>query len=155
MTINPKTITLWRKTVTANSTIGVLDVFGTGVFTLEDTRRDHKVFGETRIPAGRYRLDLRNEGGMNARYMVRFNDMHRGMIWLKNVPEFDFIYIHPGNTAKDTLGCILVGLARDDDRLISSVAAYKRIYPLIVDAIEDGGCYIEIKDEDYGSAMVD
>lgn len=142
-------ITLQRSILTDRSTIGRLDVFGEAVWTLEDTKRAHKVAGETRIPAGRYRLELRNQGGMNGRYARRFPDMHRGMIWLRHVPEFEWIYIHPGNTAADTLGCPLVGLARDEDRIISSVAAYRRIYPPIVEAIENSGCYITIHDEDY------
>jgi len=85
---------------------------------------------------------------MNQRYAARFPDFHRGMIWLRHVPQFEYIYIHPGNTANETLGCLLVGLARDTDRIISSVAAYRRIYPLIISAIESpDGCSILILDE--------
>jgi len=140
-------IILQRTTLTRQSTIGKLDVFGETVFTLEDTKRDHKVFGETRIPPGRYRLDVRNEGGMNQRYAARFPDFHRGMIWLRHVPQFEYIYVHPGNTAGETLGCLLVGLSMDTNRIISSVAAYRRIYGPIIEAIEDGGCSIDIRDE--------
>lgn len=141
-------IMLKRKILTDQSTVGLLSVFGNTVWTLEDTKREHKVYGETRIPAGTYKLELRTEGGMNARYTTRFPEMHRGMIWLRHVPMFEHIYIHPGNTANDTLGCILVGLQTAEDRLISSVAAYKRIYPLICDAIEGDGCHIIINDEE-------
>jgi len=146
-------IFLKRKILTANSTIGTLDVFGQTVYTLEDTKREHKVFGETRIPPGRYLLNIRNNGGMNERFAARFPDLHRGMIWLRHVPQFEYIYIHPLNTADETLGCIGVGLAHGTDRINSSVAAYKRIYGPIVDAIESRGCYITIEDEDYGSTM--
>jgi hypothetical protein len=143
-----KSITLTRKTYNEHCTIGRLDVFGEVVWTLEDTKREHKVFGETRISAGRYKLEMRNSGGMNQRYSARFPDFHRGMIWLRHVPQFEFIYIHPGNTANDTLGCILVGLARDDNKVISSVAAYRRIYTPIIMAIEEGGCEIHVHDEE-------
>lgn len=141
-------ITLQRKTLTSESTIGILDVFGEGVFTLEDPRRAHKVFGETRIPAGCYRLELRDQGGMTQRYTARFPDMHQGMIWLLNVPMFDYVYIHIGNWAKDTEGCILVGLARNKDMIRESKAAYQLIYPKIVEAIQDDGCCIIIEDEE-------
>lgn len=141
-------IILKRQILTDCSTIGTLDVFGEKVCTLEDTRREHKVWGETRIPAGRYKIELRNEGGMTQRYAARFPDIHRGMLWLQNVPMFEYVYIHIGNTPEDTEGCILVGLAHDDDRIISSKAAYRKIYPLILEAIEAGDCHIVILDED-------
>ena len=34
-------------------------------YTLEDEQRDVKVWGETRIPAGTYKLKLREEGGFH------------------------------------------------------------------------------------------
>ena len=138
---------LQRTVGTNQSTIGLLEVFDTTVHTLEDAKRKHKVAGETRIPAGRYELQLRNEGGMTQRYARRFGDMHKGMIWLRRVPEFEWVYIHPGNTAADTQGCILVGEAHGTDRIMSSVVAYRRIYPLIVNQIQNGGCEIVIFDE--------
>lgn len=77
-------------------------------YTLEDEHRDVKVPGETRIPAGRYEIKLRTEGGMHQRYATK-HTWHRGMLWLQNVPGFEWIYIHPGNTDDHTEGCILVG----------------------------------------------
>lgn len=148
-------IFLQRKILTPISTIGTLDVFGEVVWTLEDTKRKHKVFGETRIPAGRYQLNLRTDSHKFAHYYERFAGMHKGMIWLRHVPQFDYIYIHPLNTADETLGCIGVGLTHGTDRIISSVAAYRRIYGPIIEAIETSGCYIIIEDEDNGSTMVE
>ena len=64
---------------------------------------------ETRIPAATYRITLRDEGGMTGRYAKRFPEFHRGMLWLRDVPGFEWIYIHLGNTDDHTSGCILVG----------------------------------------------
>jgi hypothetical protein len=141
-------IHLYRKEQINDATIGYMEVFDQAVWTLEDVKRAHKVHGQTRIPAGCYNLELRTEGGMTQRYENRFPDMHQGMVWLRHVPFFDFIYIHIGNTAKDTEGCILVGLARNEDRIVSSVAAYKLIYPRIVKSILDEGCCLIIHDEE-------
>ena len=143
-----ETIVLTRDKTTPVSTIGELDVFGTKVYTLEDTKRAHKVFGETRIPAGTYRLVLRNEGGMTQRYKARFPEMHKGMIWLEDVPMFEWVYIHIGNSAQDTEGCILVGMKSGDNHIYASKDAYKLIYPKIVAAINGLGCQIEVRDED-------
>ena len=141
------TITLKRDTLSPLSTIGTLTVGDVQVETLEDTRRAHKVYGETRIPAGTYELNLRDEGNMVKRYKSRY-DWHKGMIWLRNVPEFEFIYIHPGNNPGDTLGCILVGMTRGENFIGNSRAAYQKIYPAIVWRIENGGCQIVIEDEE-------
>ena len=141
------TIVLHRTKTTPNSTLGELNVFGKKIFSLEDPPQKHKIWGETRIPAGRYELKLRTKGGMHARYGKRFADMHKGMIWLQNVKYFEWVYLHIGNTSRDTEGCILVGMKRGDDAIYQSTLAYKLIYPKIVGAIIDKGCFLEIYDE--------
>jgi len=131
-------------------TQGVLYINGKMVgFTLEDTKRNVKIKGETRIPAGRYLVTLRTEGGMHPKYKAKY-PFHKGMLWLRNVPLFEYIYIHTGNNDDHTAGCLLVGLTADmDDNLISdSVKAYGQIYPIIAEAIEKGETvYIHVIDE--------
>lgn len=119
-------------------------------FTMEDQPNEPKVPGETRIPAGRYQIKLRNEGGMNDRYKDKF-DGHIGMLWLQDVPDFEWVYIHYGNYHGDTDGCILVGdgcqsNVLEDGMVMSSVAAYKRIYREITDAMFSGDVWINIED---------
>ena len=77
-------------------------------FGLEDEYREEKVVGETRIPAGTYKITLRTEGGFNQRYKKRFPDIHKGMLHIRNVPNFEYILIHCGNTDEHTKGCLLV-----------------------------------------------
>jgi hypothetical protein len=138
---------LERTTHSDESTIGELSINDSfSCFTLEDAKRDHKVWGVTCIPAGTYKLELRNEGGMTQRYAKRYPN-HRGMIWLRHVPMFEWIYIHVGNKPADTNGCILVGETTDDNFIGSSRAAYESIYDSIADAIESPeGCTITIID---------
>ncbi len=45
-------------------------------FGLEDEYRADKVANETRIPAGRYKVGVRTEGGFHARYTHKFADIH-------------------------------------------------------------------------------
>jgi len=123
-------------------------------FTMEDQPNEPKVPGETRIPAGRYRILLRPKGGnMNLRYAKRF-DGHAGMLWLQDVPDFTWVYIHVGNTDDDSEGCILVGdgcqsNVLEDGMVMSSVAAYTRLYDLIVTALHDAEeVWISIEDFD-------
>jgi len=49
-------------------------------YTLEDERRVLKVKGETRVPAGTYKIELRKEGGFHARYDKKYPGIHRGML---------------------------------------------------------------------------
>ncbi len=65
---------------------------------LEDEYREDKVPGETRIPAGKYRMGLRTEGGMTQRYAKKFAGTHVGMLHVLDVIGFTYIYIHVGNT---------------------------------------------------------
>jgi hypothetical protein len=113
-------------------------------YTLEDEYREDKVAGETRIPAGTYRVTLRTTGGFHGRYVKKYGDMHKGMLWVRDVPNFEYILIHTGNTDEHTAGCLLVGdsqqanFGSSDGMVGSSVNAYKRIYPPIAEALEQG-----------------
>lgn len=109
-------------------------------YTLEDEHRDIKVNGETRIPSGTYNVELRTVGGFHKRYSDKYKDMHKGMLWVKDVPGFEYILIHTGNTDEHTAGCLLVGNTSDYTKgfIGQSVSAYKRIYPTIARAIEKG-----------------
>lgn len=106
-------------------------------FTLEDEARTKKVFGETCIPDGIYDVELRNEGTFSNRYGNKFGrNYHKGMLHIKNVPGFEHILIHIGNTDEDTAGCLLLGLTASGNNFIGdSTAAYKKVYPKVRDAI--------------------
>ena len=113
-------------------------------YTLEDEHRDEKVMGETRVPAGTYAITLRKTGGFNSRYSKKYGDMHKGMLWVRDVPNFEYILIHTGNTDEHTAGCLLLGdsqqanFGSSNGMVGSSVNAYKRVYPPIAKALEEG-----------------
>ena len=113
-------------------------------YTLEDEYRDTKVKGETRIPAGTYKIKLRKEGGFHGRYTTKYGSMHKGMLHVQDVPGFEYILIHTGNTDEHTDGCLLVGntqtenIGTKDGFIGASGDAYKRIYPPIAKVLEDG-----------------
>lgn len=140
-----------RHRTTDDATGGLLMVDGSAFgFTCEDEPREEKVSGETRIPAGIYKIILRNEGGMTKRYAKRFPDFHRGMLHLQDVPGFEWIYIHVGNKESHTDGCILVGFGADwsgDPTVSKSTQAYTELYKMCMEAFDnDESVYIEIKD---------
>ena len=113
-------------------------------YTLEDERREEKVMAETRIPAGVYSILLRKEGGFHGRYTKKYGDMHKGMLHVQDVPNFKWILIHTGNTDEHTAGCLILGDSQENNLLMKdgfigrSVQAYKRVYPPIAEALENG-----------------
>jgi len=121
-------------------------------FTLEDERRRVKVQGETCIPAGRYEIRLRREGGLHQKYLARFPSTHLGMLWLQEVPGFNWIYLHIGNDEAETDGCPLLGrvpviLPDGEFRVASSTQAYLALYGRVTDAMERGErVFIEVNE---------
>jgi hypothetical protein len=114
-------------------------------YTLEDEYRRVKVKHETRIPEGTYKLTLRSEGGFHNRYLAKFGtNFHKGMIYVNNVPNFEYILWHLGNFEKNTSGCLLLGNSQTENitdkkgYIGASTAAYKRVYPIVRDAILSG-----------------
>lgn len=91
--------------------------------TLEDKDRKleiggEKIHGETAIPRGTYQIIID--------YSQRFK---RELPRLLNVPQFEGIRIHPGNTHVDTAGCILVGQLRVNGNSIGySRAAFHSLF---------------------------
>lgn len=114
-------------------------------YTLEDEHRDVKKYGETRVPAGTYNVTLRTVGGFHGRYLKKYGEMHKGMLWVREVPNFEYILIHTGNTDEHTAGCLLLGdsqqanFGESNGFVGSSVNAYKRVYPAIAEVLEKGG----------------
>ena len=129
-----------------DSTVGILLIDGGfHCYTLEDEYRAAKISGETRIPMGDYDLKLRTSpSGMNGRYLQKFGDFHKGMLWLRDVPGFEWIYIHIGNNESNTDGCILVGYDTVTDEhhgggsVPRSTPAYKKLYEKVYQWLEAG-----------------
>ena len=94
-------------------------------YTCEDKVRDYnndgdlndegetKVYGETAIPKGVYKVIL----SMSNRFK-------RVMPEVLNVPHFSGIRIHKGNTAEQSHGCLLVGLGQTENGVSSSRLAF-------------------------------
>tara|TARA_Y100000996_G_scaffold276691_1_gene218155 strand:+ start:947 stop:1546 length:600 start_codon:yes stop_codon:yes gene_type:complete len=130
-----------------NSLLFIDDVFE--CYGLEDEVRDKKVYSETAIPLGEYEIKFRTVGGFHTRTKARYDakygeGWHLGMLELQDVPNFEFILVHSGNTDESTAGCYLVGNTQQDldvskDGFIgSSRTAYEKMYPKVRDALVAG-----------------
>lgn len=101
-------------------------------YTLEDVVRPDgvKVYGKTAIQAGTYKI------------IVNMSNRFKKMLpLLLDVPMFSGIRIHGGNTADDSLGCILVGTTRflNDIKLCAPAVA------LVIKLIEQSGNNAQIE----------
>jgi len=114
---------LKRKALRETYTIGRLYIDGDGFCdTLEDKVRPDgvKIWGETAIPAGTYKVIITES--------ARFK---RRLPLLVDVPMFEGIRIHPGNTAVDTHGCILVGVNSVKGKVTQSQSTFKKLFALM------------------------
>ena len=100
--------------------------------TLEDTDRNLtqdmsleeikkiKVYGETAIPYGTYDCEIT--------YSPKFK---RDLPLIKDAKGFDGIRMHSGNSAKDSLGCVLVGENKVKGGLINSKQTLERLMKVL------------------------
>ena len=103
---------------TENSTIGELSIDGKfECYTLEDIEREVKVKSETAIPKGTYIVGI-----------TLSNRFKRLLPILINVPNFEGVRIHSGNSNHDTEGCILVGTTRTKDFIGNSRLAFEKLF---------------------------
>ncbi len=69
---------------------------------------------------------------------------HKHTFWIKEVPGFEYIMIHIGNDAAESLGCPFVGLTTSlkksgDWNVLRSKEAYcEQVYPLLTQLTEPG-----------------
>lgn len=98
--------------------------------------------GVTAIPVGRYRVTL---GVKSPKYSNKKQyDFTRGYLpRLVNVPAFDGILIHIGNTAADSEGCILVGRNTKVGMVLESTKTLKALYEVLRKASDP--IYITVK----------
>lgn len=97
-----------------------------------------KLKSVTAIPTGIYHVTL---SVYSPRFGSRkfYREVCDGFLpRLQNVPAFDGILIHCGNTAKDTDGCILVGENKIKGQVINSQATFRVLYSMLKSAEKKG-----------------
>jgi hypothetical protein len=94
-------------------------------FSLEDVvRKGEKVNGQSAIPVGTYSviIDVSTRFGKQLPHIL-------------DVPNFTGIRIHPGNTSKDTKGCILLGTTwTGGDFISNSKLAFESFFTKLKEA---------------------
>lgn len=101
--------------------------------------------GVTAIPTGRYRvtLDVRSPKFSQKKYEKNYGFCDGYLPRLINVPGFEGVLIHVGNTAKDTEGCLLVGKNTRVGKVLESRVTFVKLYEILKGA--EGSIYITIE----------
>lgn len=125
------------------------EVYG---FVPEDPPQEVKIKGQTRIPAGRYRLYLATSPKFSEKYRHK-------MIYLENVQKpdgsfrFDGVMFHPGNTAEQTEGCIMPNMQcilGEVPVYGHSTVAYEKFQKEVGEFLEQGGeAHVTVRDEEF------
>lgn len=139
---------------------------------VEDEKRSVKVKGETCVPDGVYNLSLRYSPKFSKSFYmnpVDFSLITRGdylaaparypeykeheLIWITNVPNFEYVLLHWGNTDDDTDGCYIVGsnlgVVNNQPGVTGSKHAYIKLYPKIYKAIKTEVVTIEYRSVNF------
>lgn len=116
------------------STLEDVDRGLTSVDTLAKIK-EIKVQNQTAIPSGRYEVII----DMSTRFK-------KLMPHIINVPGFEGIRIHPGNSDVDTDGCIILGVWNkvDADWLSNSKDAFDEFFPKLQEGLKSGNVFINI-----------
>ena len=85
-----------------------------------DWSKEEKTLGKTAIPEGTYKVEMR--------YSTKFKTQ---MPFVQNVPHFDGIMLHVGNSVRDSRGCILIGTRTYPSVLTHSREAVNRLILLM------------------------
>jgi hypothetical protein len=154
-------------------TLGEFVIFGKSKgYTVEDETRLQKVHGRTAIPEGTYQLGLRNSPKFSDTFYWSEKDkllkpkniattlsgyVPHQLIHIENVPNFQYVLIHWGNTSLDTEGCLIIGkelgIVKNMQGVLKSKELYQEIYPELYSAIKKGDCQIQLGRKDFPVAV--
>jgi GH24 family phage-related lysozyme (muramidase) len=137
-------INVIRKEYTPKSTIGELYIDGKfECFTLEDRIRALKVPGTTAIPSGHYEV-----------VVTHSNRFKKLLPLLMNVPNYEGVRIHTGNTDENTEGCLLVGKTKQRDFVGESKVAFNELFPKIQEALQREKVFLDVVQENAPSELL-
>jgi len=99
--------------------------------------KKEKVYGQTAIPYGRYKVTLKQQSAKFAK-SKKYEQCKGYIPRLVDVPAFNGVLIHIGNTAEDSKGCILVGQNLIKGKVINSTICFWALYYKLKDVDDKG-----------------
>lgn len=87
-----------------------------------------KINSKTAIPIGTYKITLNVVSPKYSKKKI-YQDICKGRVpRLLNVPGYEGVLIHIGNTADDSSGCILVGENKQVGKVLNSTETFRKLY---------------------------
>lgn len=97
--------------------------------------KEVKVAAETAIPTGTYKINMNTVSPKYSMYPWYVRNCHGARLpRLEGVSGFSGILIHPGNSAKDSSGCILPGKNDIVGMVTSSKEYFLKLYNIMYEA---------------------
>ena len=92
-----------------------------------------KIKHETAIPIGMYYVNMNTISPKYSNFSKYpyAEPYNAKMPRIKNIPGYDGVLIHPGNSKRDTSGCILVGENKVKGQVINSQATWKKLMEIL------------------------
>lgn len=97
-----------------------------------------KVYAETAIPSGRYQIDMNTVSPKYSGYKWYKDNFGGRMPRLMKVKGFLGILIHPGNTNKDSAGCLIVGINKQKGKVLDSRNTFLKLWRILEKANKRG-----------------
>ena len=87
-----------------------------------------KIPNKTAIPRGTYKITLNVVSPKYSKKKI-YQEICNGRVpRLLNVPGYEGVLIHIGNTAEDSAGCILVGENKQVGKVLNSTETFRKLY---------------------------
>lgn len=96
--------------------------------------RTTKVMLQTAIPCGTYEITMNTISPKYSKVKWYVDKCGARVPRLLNVPGFDGVLIHTGNTANDSSGCIIVGRNTVVGKVTESKQTFEKLYPKLKEA---------------------
>lgn len=98
--------------------------------------KSKKVYGKTAIPTGKYRVNMNT---VSPKFKDReWAKPYNGILpRLEGVKGFEGVLIHVGNTADDSLGCLLVNTSVNNGVGTGSTQAFHKLMSILTDTDEN------------------
>lgn len=96
-----------------------------------------KVYAKTAIPYGRYEITMKVKSPKFSQRSA-YNWCSGYLPRLLNVPHFEGILIHAGNSADSSAGCLIVGENKIKGQVVNSMATLKKLVPMLKRASDNG-----------------
>lgn len=102
-----------------------------------DIIKSRKIYGDTAVPLGKYKVTLDVQSPKYAKKQTWYAFNRGYMPRILDIPGWEGVLIHAGNTQEDTYGCLLVGYNKEKGKVVNSTDTFKRLYGILKSA-KDG-----------------